>query len=70
MAYMSTKDAAAALGLSALELRRGFYAGVYPGLQVGEKGKRLRFDPTDVQEAIKRKTSESEQGRCQMTRAS
>lgn len=64
MAYLSTKAAASALGISAYELRRGFRAGVYPGIQVGEKGKRLKFDPDIVQAAIQRKAAESEADSC------
>jgi len=52
MPYLSTQKAARALGLSERELRRGYYTGIYPGIKVGEKGGRLRFDPDQVKKAI------------------
>ena len=53
MAYIPTKAAAALTGLSERELRRGYFAGIYPGLAIGEKGGRLRFDPEEVLREIR-----------------
>lgn len=62
MAYKTTKATAALTGLSERELRRGYYAGIYPGLAIGEKGGRLRFDPEEVLKTIRTwiKCSETE----------
>ena len=60
MALVSTKQAAAETGLSERELRRGYYAGIYPGIGIGEKGGRLRFDPQRVLQAINEQKESSE----------
>lgn len=64
MAFVSTKEAAAILGLSPYELRRGFQLGIYPGLRVGEAGKKFKFDPEIVLEAIRNRKPESEETLC------
>jgi len=60
MAFVPTKRAAEITGLSERELRRGYFAGIYPGLAIGEKGGRLRFDPDEVLRAIRTRTKSSE----------
>lgn len=52
MSFVSTKEAAQALGLSERELRRGYREGIYPGIAVGPCGGRLRFSVEQVKAAI------------------
>lgn len=51
---VNTKEAAAATGLSAYELRRGWKAGIYPALLIGHGGQRqrLRWNLEALQAAI------------------
>lgn len=65
MAYKSTKATAAAVGLTERELRRGFRAGIYPALQIGDKGGRLRFDPDQVIRTLQELTQIREEALCQ-----
>jgi len=52
MAFVSTKKAAMILGFSECELCRGYRAGLYPAIRIGEKGGRLRFNPEHVLHVI------------------
>ena len=42
----------------------GFSVGIYPGLRVGEAGKKFKFDPEIVLEAIRNRKPESEETLC------